>query len=174
MNTTYTQLLRLLIYSGQRLAQIHTLTSAHIDRAARTFSWSAFEMKGDEPHLIPYHDLTEALLEELPASGWLFPGEEDRTKLYSNFSNDHRAFLKASGVSHFTRHDCRRVYSTFHASQLDPPTPPHVVEHILAHKNAHESGGPIGRIYRLYRWEREIKQACAAWERYLSDLVARA
>jgi integrase len=156
LNTTYARLLRLLIYTGQRLAQIQTLTDAHIDREAKTFTWSAEEMKGGEPHVIPYGQLGQDLLDECTQarssstsgtrlnSMWLFPGEEDPGKPYNNFSNDHRAFLKASGVAHFRRHDCRRVYSTFHASQLDPPTPPHVVEQILAHKNGRESGGPIG------------------------------
>jgi integrase len=169
MDTTYTRLLRLLIYSGQRLAQVQYLTGRHVDREARTFTWTAEEMKGDENQIIPFHDLTAALLGELPKDGWFFPGEEDPQKPYTNFSNDHRAFLDASGVPHFRRHDLRRVYSTFHAREIG--TPPHIVEQILAHKNGRESGGPIGRIYRVYRWEREMRNACQAWERYLSDLV---
>ena len=72
---TYGRLLRLLIYSGQRLSQIQTLTAAHVDRGARTFTWNAEEVKGDEPHIIWYSDLTAALLEELPTEGWLLPAE---------------------------------------------------------------------------------------------------
>jgi integrase len=173
VDTTYARLLRLLVYSGQRLAQIKLLTRGHIDSAARTFTWSADEMKSDEFHLLPYHDLTAALLQTLPASGWLFPGENDRAKPYNNFSNDHRAFLKASGVAPFHRHDLRRVYATYHAREIG--TGPHIVDRILAHKSGGTEGdSAISRIYNVYRYQREFREACEAWERFLSGLVARA
>jgi integrase len=169
IGNTYSRLLRLLIYSGQRLAQIQTLTDAHVDRNARTFSWSADEMKHADDHLIPYHNLTAALLEELPTEGWLFPGQDDPTKHFNNLADPHAALLKASGVAHFTRHDCRRVYSSIHA-QIG--TPPHIAERLLAHKNGAASGGMIGRTYNRYRYAAEMRQACTAYEQFLSDLVA--
>jgi integrase len=171
MDTTYTRLLRLLIYSGQRLAQINYLTRAHIDSTARTYTWSAEEMKSDEPMVLPYHDLSAALLDELPTEGWLFPGENDHDKPYNNFSNDHRAFIEASGVAHFRRHDCRRVYATYHAREIG--TPPHIVDRILAHKiGGTEGDSAISRIYNVYRYQREFREAAEHWEKFLAVLVA--
>jgi integrase len=169
-DTTYTRLLRLLIYSGQRLSQIRKLTPAHVDRDARTFTWSAEEMKGDEPMVLPYHDLTAGLLDTLPATGWFFPGEEDSTKPYSNFSNDHRSFLEAAGVASFRRHDLRRVYATYHAREIG--TPPYVVDRILAHKiGGTEGDSAISRIYNVYRYQREFREAAECWENFLATLV---
>jgi integrase len=167
---TYGRLLRLLLQSGQRLSQVTVLTDDHTDCDARTFTWSALEMKSDEPHVVPYHDLSAELIEELPARGWLFRGEADPRKRYNNFSNDHRAFLKASGVAHFTRHDLRRTYSTVHASI---GTPPHITERLLAHKNGQESGGPIARIYNRYQYRAEMRAAVEAYEGWLQALVGR-
>ena len=173
LDTTYARLVRLLVYSGQRVAQIQHLTQAHVDVTARTFTWSADEMKSDGSHVLPYHDLTAAFLETLPTTGWLFPGEHDSAKPYNNFSNDHRAFLKACGVANWTRHDLRRVYATYHAREIG--TMPHIVDRILAHKiGGTEGDSAISRIYNVYRYQREFRQACEAWEHYLCDLVARA
>jgi integrase len=168
---TYGRLLRLLIYSGQRLTQVQTLTHRHIDGETRTFTWSAEDMKSDEPHIIPYHDLTAELLEHSPASGWLFPGEEDPAKHFNNLADPHAALLKVSGVAHFTRHDLRRTYSTIHASI---GTPPHITERLLAHKNGRESGGPIARIYNRYEYGAEMRAAVEAYEQWVRELIARA
>ena len=168
---TYGRLLQLLIYGGQRLGQVATLSDAHASRDMKTFTWSAAEMKSDEPHVVPYSEVTAELLEELPSQGWLFRGEADPRKRYNNFSNDHRAFLEASGVAHFTRHDLRRTYSTIHASI---GTPPHITERLLAHKNGAESGGPIARIYNRYQYVPEMRAAVEAYEQWVRELIARA
>ncbi|MBV8739607.1 MAG: integrase arm-type DNA-binding domain-containing protein [Alphaproteobacteria bacterium] len=166
----YGQLLRLLTYSGQRLSQVANLTDTQTSREAKTFTWSAEEMKCDEPHIVPYHEVTAELLKGLPTRGWLFRGEADPGKRYNNFSNDHRAFLKLSSVTHFTRHDLRRTYSTIHASI---GTPPHITERLLAHKNGTESGGPIAKIYNRYQYRAEMRAAVEAYEEWLGELVAR-
>ena len=168
---TYGKLVRLLIYSGQRLTQLQTLTDRHTDRVARTFTWSPEEMKSGEAHILPFHDLTAALLKELPTEGWLFPGEADSKKHYNNLADPHANLLRASGVVHFTRHDIRRVYATYHAREIG--TPPHIVDRILAHKiGGTEGDSAISRIYNVYRYQREFREACEKWERFLSDLVA--
>jgi integrase len=171
IGTTYARLLRLLIYSGQRLAQVQTLTDRHVDRAARTFSWTAEEMKGDEPMVLPYHDLTAALLDELPTTGWLFPGQDDPAKHYNHLADPHAAFVNACGIPHFQRRDLRRTFSTIHAQT---GTPVHIGEILLAHKAGAERGGVIGLTYNRYRYADEMRKACATYEAYLRDLVAGA
>jgi integrase len=156
---TYGHLIRMLAYTGQRLGQILALTERHIDKESKTLSWSAFEMKGHQAHSVPYGPLTASLLEEMI-----------ELRFYRNL-DPHGAFVEACGIPHFTRHDLRRTFSTIHA-QIG--TPPHITERLLAHKNGAASGGMIGMTYNRYRYEKECREACTAFDETLAGLVARA
>ena len=106
----YGLLITLLVLTGQRLAQIANLQREWIDQDHKTIAWDAGWMKSGKPHTIPYWDFTASVLEKLPSAGLLFRTERDEP--FNNWSNGHRLFLVGAKVKHFTRHDCRRVFST--------------------------------------------------------------
>jgi integrase len=150
----YGQLIEFLILSGQRLGQAHALTEKHIHREAQTLSWPGSEMKTGRPHSIPYGPLTARLLETslLPFT---------KTERY------HSKLLVDSQTTHFTRHDLRRTFRTLHA-QIG--SPPHIAERLLSHTH----GNPIQAVYDRHSYMPEMRQACEAYERFLSDLIASA
>ncbi len=148
----YGQLIRFLIYTGQRLGQATCLTHNHIGQD-QTLHWPSEQMKVPTPggHTIPYGPLTARLLEEaqIPFT---------KTERY------HTRLVAASGVEWFTRNDCRRTWRTIHAMI---GTQPHIGERLMAHA----VGNSVQQVYERYSYMAEMRQACNAYEEYLRGLV---
>jgi|GEM_PF-1650638 len=160
----YGTLLRLLLLTGQRLSQIALLRPEYIDREAKTITWSGSVMKNSKPHTIPYGDVTAKLLDTLPSDGFLFPTRKRNS--FTNWSNAHRLYLKASKMEHFTRHDLRRTYSTLQASI---GTPLHITELLLSHRGGTISG--VAAVYMRYNFAAEMRKAVETYEGYLATLT---
>lgn len=153
---TYGLLVRCLLVSGQRLRQITYLSGAYIDRTARTITWPRGLMKNDLEFIFPYSDLLHSLLPQ--GEGLLFRGENGAA--WDNWTAPHNELIKRAKVPHFTRHDCRRFYSTTH-SKLG--TAPHIREILLTHA----LGTEVTRTYDRYTYLEEKRAAQAAYERHL-------
>jgi integrase len=162
----YGLLIVFLIATGQRLAQVANLRAEWIRQAERTISWEGKWMKSGKGHSIPYSDFTANLLSKLPTEGLLFRTEKGES--FNNWSNAHAAFLKGVGVSHFTRHDCRRVFSTVHARC---GTPSHLVERLLLDHTTSTTQSMVARIYNRPAYEPELKAAAETYERHLHMLL---
>jgi integrase len=151
----YAQLIRFLIYTGQRYGQATALTPNHIGQD-QTLHWPREQMKTGRSHSVPFSFLTAALLKES-----LIP--------FTKNDKPHANLVKTAGVEHFTRHDIRRGFATLHA-QLG--TPQHITERLLAH--ATPGGSAIHLVYNRFEFLDAQRQACEAYERFLSDLIASA
>jgi integrase len=147
----YSRILMALLYTGQRLGQIQAFQTSWI--AGDTVRWPAAIMKSGKDHVTPITETTERILRSLTP--------------YRNWGNGHNAFLKVSGLAHFTRHDLRRTYST-HMAQLG--VAPHVIEKLLDHQTGTLS--TIARTYNRYSFMGEMREAVEKWERHLAKLTA--
>lgn len=157
----YGLLLLVLLYTGQRLGQI-----AHLRREwmeGDTMRFPASIMKSGREHLIPIGAATQELLARRNTL-LLFENEDGQP--FTNYGKAHGTFLTACGVSHFTRHDLRRTYSTGLARL---GVAPHVIERLLDHSTGTISG--VAAIYNRFRYMDEMRAAVEAWETYLAKLT---
>jgi len=154
---------RLLLLSGQRLAQIAALRAEWIDYDAKTISFPASVMKGGIAHQIPYGPLTASILDELPKQDLLFP--TSRGLPYNNWSTATESLRKICSIEHFTLHDLRRTWTSLAARTALP----HVLECVLAHKSGTISG--VAAIYNRHRYMEEMRAAMLAFEETLSSLL---
>ena len=157
----YGLLVRCLLVSGQRLNQIASLAGPYINRDTRTIHWPGRLMKGNLDFLFPYGDLLHSLLPQ--GDGLLFPTEAGDP--FNNWTDSHKELLKAVGIPHFTRHDCRRFYSSTHSAI---GTQPHIRELLLSHA----FGTVVSRTYDLYTYLSEKRAAQETYEAHIARLVA--
>lgn len=158
---TYGRLYRVLLISGQRLGQIANLHADFIDRGKRQITWPPELMKTNKEFTLPYGDLLHSLLPQ--GEGLLFAGEDGEP--WDNWTDPHNDLLERCQLPHFTRHDCRRFYSSTH-SQIG--TPPHVRELLLSHA----LGNEVSQTYDRYSYLEEKRSAQVAYEGHLQTLIA--
>lgn len=157
----YGLLMRCLLVSGQRLNQFASLDSAFIDTGRREITWPGHLMKNNQEFILPYGDLLHSLLPQ--GEGLLFAGEDGQP--WNNWTDPHNELLQLAKVAHFTRHDCRRFYSSTH-SRIG--TPPHIRELLLTHS----FGTEVTRTYDRYTYLAEKRTAQVAYETHLQALIA--
>jgi integrase len=102
-------------------------------------------------HTIPIGPLTKAEIDQFPIP-----------LTFNNYSNSHSAFLKATKLPHFTRHDLRRSYATVMAEW----TAPHVLDRLLAHTRGQISG--VAAIYNRHAYLSEMREAVLTFERWIT------
>lgn len=159
----YGAILRLLLLTGQRLGQIAHLRAEMIGE--NYITWPAALMKGGQEHTIPLTPLVKESLATRPKNGLLFHTEGNPSVPFNNWSNSHRQFLQATGLPHFTRHDCRRSFATLLAQH----TPPHIIERLMAHRAGVISG--VAAIYNRFEYFEDQKAALLRHEAWLTTLL---
>jgi integrase len=160
------KIVQLLITSGQRVGQIAALRAQFIDTDARLIKWPPSLMKNNRPHQIPYADLTASIIGTLPIEGLLFPARGKDTP-FNGFSKSTAKLYKLCNLPPWSLHDLRRTYASALQAQgvrLE------VTERLLSHVTG-SLGGIVG-LYQRHSYEPEMRQACTAYEQYLSELVA--
>lgn len=149
----FSDILKLLILTGQRKSQIWRLQPEWVSDDSITFP--ASYMKQGKPHTIPYGDFTRQFLTP-PFS-------------FNGWSKAKKRIDTVTGVTGWTIHDLRRTFATIHARL---GTPIHVVEALLAHTSGQISG--VTAIYIRHTWEHEMREAVQAYESHLQSLLPRA
>lgn len=157
---TYGLLYRVLLVSGQRRRQISHLHADFIDREKRVITWPAHLMKTNKDFILPYGDLLHSLLPQ--GEGLLFPADDGTP--WKTWIDPHLDLLKRCGIPHFTRHDCRRFYSSTHGAI---GTPPHIRELLLSHA----FGSEVSQTYDRYGYAHEKRLAQVSYENHLTSLL---
>jgi integrase len=145
-------LVRLLLLTGQRLAQMQHLQIAWMQHDTLVFPASI--MKGDTEHVIP---LTPLIKQELQQHQSLRHTSSPIKKLRSSLSN----------VPHWTLHDFRRYVSSTMA-RLSVPI--HVTEQILAHKTS-VARSSIEKVYNRHSYHPEMRAALERYHSHLRELL---
>lgn len=141
----FTDYLKLYILTGQRKNQFSNFQIRN-----DTIYFPPEVMKGAEPHTIPLTVLVEKYITNLkPFYGW----SKAKTRIDEKIP-----------IPHWTIHDLRRTFATFHAKL---GTPIHVVEALLAHRSGVISG--VTAIYIKHRFLEEAREAQERYEAYLAN-----
>ena len=164
----YGPLTRLLLLSGQRLAQIAELQWREIDFEQRRISFSPARMKMKTAFILPLAPDALALLRSLPrftGGDYVFSSTHGRTSV-TGFSRAKVKLDALSGVSDppWTFHDLRRSMRS-HLSAL--PVQDVVREATIAHARK-----GISKVYDLHTYADEKRECLELWEARLRGILA--
>jgi integrase len=163
----YSDVVRLLVYTGARRAEIGDLLWSEVDLDAATIEIPAERMKNGRPHLIPLSEPALAILTRRPRDGRerVFG---DGPRGFQNWSRGRKSLDQAIGGERptWTLHDLRRLVSTTMHDELG--IQPHVVEAVLAHVG-HRSG--VAGVYNLATYAAEKRRALERWATWVDATV---
>lgn len=165
--TTYGSIVRLLILTGQRKGEIAALEWEWIDTEQITLPSTL--TKNKRSHTVPIGPMAQNIIKDVPQLDdcpYLFSASRrmsERTTVFNGWGKAKGELDKRSGVTGWTHHDLRRTYSTLMAqigvSQI-------IVEKLLNHVSG-GSQSPIARVYNVYEYLPEMRDAARQYEEYL-------
>src|SRR5262249_31955978 len=102
------RIVQLLILTGARRGEIADLRWNWIDEGARTITFPGEFVKNGRTHVIPFGEMTAAILTSVPKTGeLLFPARGHTDRPFNGWSKSGLAFNKSCGIEHFQLHDLR-------------------------------------------------------------------
>ena len=176
----YGRIVRLLILTGQRRAEIGDLSWSEIDRAKRQVELPASRTKNGRPHLVP---LSEHALEILNA----IKVEQDRDLVFGRGVGGFSGWSKAKAeldarisvarrdagikkpMTPWVLHDLRRSFVT-HLNE-NKLALPHVIEAIVNHVSGHLAG--VAGTYNKALYLDERRRALNFWAQHLSSIAGK-
>jgi integrase len=170
-------LVKLLILTGQRLAEVGGMRWDEIDLKNKLWTLPAERVKNGERHEVPLSDAAVEILMAIPrirtTKGFVFT--TTRNAAVSGFSRakdrlDAAVMASlpkaAKAPEHWTFHDLRRTMASGMA-RLGIQLP--VIEKVLNHSSGSFRG--IVGVYQRHSYADEKRQALQAWARFVSDIV---
>lgn len=145
----FTNILKVLLLTGQRRSEIASLKSEWIGKETITFPSTITKNKRE--HTIPYGTFTKQYLQPFSFNGW---------------SKSKARLDKHVEIPHWTIHDLRRTFATIHA---ELGTPIHVTEKLLNHSSGSLAG--VAGIYNRHTYLPEMKKAVETYEQHIDTLV---
>jgi integrase len=165
----FSRIVRLLIVTGQRRTEVGGMAWSELDLGRSTWTIPKGRAKNGREHSLPLGPLALAVVGSVPqvvSRDVLFGARTDRG--FTSW-NEHKKALDVrlgDRVKPWTLHDLRRTAAT---RMADLGVPPHVIEEVLNHRSGHRSG--VAGIYNRSRYEREVKDAVATWDRHVTALI---
>lgn len=144
----YSDLVKLLLLTGQRRSQMVDIDPSWID--GDTLNFPAERMKSKRPHTIPFNLLTAQYLKPISFNGW------GKSKARMD---------KITGVTDWVIHDLRRYYSTTMAKL---GTPLHITENLLDHRSQITG---VAATYNRYGFLPEMRAAITRYELHIHKIV---
>jgi integrase len=158
----YSRIIRLLMLTGQRAAEIGRLAWSEVRTDA--VHLSSDRTKNHRPHIIP---LTKTALTCLPAPRKGKPYVFGRTRK-AGFSGWSKAKSELDArlpeLERWTPHDLRRSFVT-HANELGL-APPHIIEATVNHVSGHKAG--VAGVYNRASYLRERRELMEKWDKIVA------
>jgi integrase len=173
--SAFSQIVALLVLTGQRRSEIAALRWEWIDTAERTITLPASVAKNKRTHTFPYGGMVADLLERIPRhqGDYLFPAARDRIKgkpatVFNGWGKPKDMFDDLCGVTEWQLHDRRRTFaSKLAALGVSLPT----IEKLLNHVSG--SFGGIVAVYQRHNWLPEMRSAINQWEQWVAAVLDR-
>jgi integrase len=162
------KIVKLLMLTGSRRAEVGDLAWSEIDLAARRIELPAHRCKNNRPHLIPLSDQALAILKSVPRSernlvfGFGAGG-------YSGWSKRKRDLDARTALAPWTLHDIRRSVVT-HLNERGLAQP-HIIEATINHLGGYKGG--VAGVYNRAAYYNEKRDALQRWADHLAELVAQ-
>lgn len=170
--TTFHRIIALCLLTGQRRGEIARLERSW--RAGDRITIPSQVTKNKRTHTFPIGPTAQAILDKTPelSDRYYFPAARDRVKrkpatVFNGWGKPKAAFDKECGVTGWTIHDLRRCVSSGMAALGIQQI---VVEKLLNHVSG-GSQSQIARVYNVYAYFEEMREAVEKWEAHLAKLV---
>jgi len=162
----FSEIVRLLILTGQRREEIGGLRWSEVDLDRNVIVLPPERTKNRRQHELPLSTQARAILERQPRSNRRDYVFGIGARSFSGWSDgkanlNARAKLKAD----WRLHDLRRTAATMMA---ELGVLPHIIEAILNHVSGHKSG--VAGIYNRARYTDEMRAALQRWADYVDTL----
>jgi integrase len=159
----YSDIVRLLLLTGQRRGEIGKLAWSEIDFAKGMIVLPADRVKNSREHALPLSRQALAILERQPrrnSSDLVFGG-------FNSWDNAKQRLDQRLHIAPWRIHDLRRTCAT----QLgELGVQPHHIEAILNHYSGHRSG--VAGVYQRAKYEPEMRSALQRWADHLDHVTA--
>jgi len=154
----FSDIIRLLVLTGQRRAEIGGLRWSEVDFERGLIVLPPERSKNNRQHELPMSTQVRSILERQPRNGEFVWGRKFTSWGNAKASLDRRL----NGMADWRLHDLRRTAAT-HMAELG--VLPHIIEAILNHVSGHRAG--VAGIYNRARYEGEMRQALQRWADYI-------
>lgn len=170
----FSRIVRLLILTGQRRAEIGDLAWTEIDFDKRQIDLPEVRTKNHRAHIVPLSDEALQILQAIP-------NHPERDLVFGTGAGGFSGWSKAKGelnaklalteglkpMASWTLHDIRRSVVT-HLNE-SAFAPPHVVEAIANHVSGHQGG--VAGVYNKALYLPERRHGLALWGAHIAALV---
>jgi integrase len=163
----YSDLVRLLLLTGQRRQEFGDLQWSEIDFETGRITLPASRTKNGRPHIIPMSDSVAAILRARPRN-------PDRDLIFGQRLGSFNDWSKAKArldttlkIPAWRLHDLRRTCAT---GMAELGVQPHVIESVLNHISGHKAG--VAGVYNRSTYEGEKGRALALWANHVEHIVA--
>jgi integrase len=165
----YGKIVRLLILTGCRRAEVGDMAWTEIDLDRGTWTIPAERSKNGRAHTLPVMPMMGEIVASVPrmvSRNELFGL---RSHGFTNWTLPKPVLDERSGVTEppWTIHDIRRTVAT---RMNDIGIAPHIVEAVLNHQSGSKRG--VAGVYNRSSYQREVRAALAQWEDHIRALVA--
>ena len=165
----FAPIVRLLILTGQRRAQIAGLRWSWIDFEMMQITFPAARMKNGRDHVLPISTAISKLLRSLPrfkGDDRVFPARNRKSENGpSGFSKVKARLDELSGVTNWVLHDIRRTVST---GMIAMGVADQTVESVLSHVIPGVRG-----VYNRHKYVAEMRAALELWQSHGSLVLVR-
>lgn len=161
------KIIRLLILTGCRRAEVGGMCWSEIDSERGTWTIPKERSKNGRAHSLPLMPAALDILGTVPrlaSRDHLFGARSSAG--FCTWAEGKRALDARSGVTGWVVHDLRRSTAT---KLADIGIAPHVIEQILNHQSGHRSG--VAGVYNRSSYEREVRAALALWSDHMRSLA---
>jgi integrase len=166
-NTDYSAIVRLLMLTGQRVAEIGSLRWSEID--GDQILLPASRTKNGRAQVVPLSATARTIIEARPRrNGRDFVFGREQNRPFTGWSVTKRALDTRLGetVAPWTHHDLRRTAAT---RMAELGIAPHVIEAVLNHVSGHKHG--VAGVYNRATYEPQKQHALAAWAEHVAAMV---
>ena len=165
-NDDYGRIVRLLILTGCRRAEIGDMAWSEIDLQAATFTVPARRSKNGRAHTLPLLSSALDIIKSVPQMATRDQLFGLRSHGFTAWHEGKPALDERSGVANWVVHDVRRSVAT---KMADIGVQPHIIEAVLNHYSGHRAG--VAGTYNRSSYAREVKAALAMWADHVRMLV---
>lgn len=166
-DSDYAAIVRLLMLTGCRLAEIGSLRWSEID--GDRILLPASRTKNNKAHVVPLTIAARAIIDARPRrDGRDFVFGRDQGRPFTGWSTSKKLLDKKLGaaVAEWRHHDLRRTAAT---KMAEMDIAPHIIEALLNHVSGHKAG--VAGVYNRARYKSQKVHALNAWAEHLLEIV---
>jgi integrase len=160
----FSNVVRLLLLTGQRRNEIGKLAWAEVDIAHKQLVLPAHRVKNGRDHTVPLSRQAYAILDRLPRRWQFVFGERDG---FTNWAEAKAKLDERVGIAAWTLHDLRRTCAT---QMGELGVLPHVVEQALNHVSGAKAG--VAGVYNRSKMSDAVREGLQKWADALDQITA--